>query len=232
MLIGGGAGIVRLAAIAHEVLIDKPQARITLIHGARNRARAIFANRLADLARAFAPRLTLALVLEETEEATTAPHGLLSADVLDRVLPADLPAVDRVLICGPAAMEDAVRAALTARGMDAARIRSEAFTSPRQTDATWQDEEATFVAADGTRRGIPVRAGQTLLDATLDGGEAIAFSCLSGGCGACRVQILEGLGNAVLDARNGVPATDAAAGRLPACITRLTGPVTVRAGAG
>ena len=224
LLIGGGAGIVPLAAIARHVLDQGAQ--VTLIHGAQRRENAIFADRLDDLARAYAQHLTYTLVLEKGPG--EAPHGQLTPGVLARLLPVELSGIDRALVCGPEAMQEAARHALIAGGIDPARIVTEIFTSPRQADVAWQAQTANLLDATGGARAIPVAAGQSLLDAALDAGEAIAFSCLSGGCGACRVQIVEGAGTIVLDSPNTLSAAETSAGRVPACITRLTGPVTFR----
>ncbi|NHB76399.1 2Fe-2S iron-sulfur cluster binding domain-containing protein [Rhodobacter calidifons] len=67
--------------------------------------------------------------------------------------------------------------------------------------------------------------GQSLLDAALDAGQTIDFSCLTGGCGSCTVRLVEGAKHVALDTPNSVSPADLAAGIVPACITRLTGPV-------
>ena len=41
-------------------------------------------------------------------------------------------------------------------------------------------------------RTVPVRCGETLLDAGLRGGVALPFACRSGGCGECRARVLVG----------------------------------------
>lgn len=42
------------------------------------------------------------------------------------------------------------------------------------------------------RRGVPARAGETLLDAGLRAKIALPFECRSGGCGVCRATVLAG----------------------------------------
>lgn len=39
---------------------------------------------------------------------------------------------------------------------------------------------------------LPVRAGQTLLDAAIEAGLHLAHSCQNGYCGACRARLLSG----------------------------------------
>lgn len=163
-------------------------------------------------------------MLEEGEGA----RGMLTAEVLAPLLPLALAEIDRALICGPEAMQAAVRDTLAARGLAADRIMTEVFTSPRAARSDWQAQTATLLADGVTPRRLAVAPGQSLLDAALDAGESLPFSCLSGGCGACVVQVLDGRDNLALDTPNPVSREAIGAGRVPACITRLTGPVTFR----
>jgi toluene monooxygenase electron transfer component len=70
-----------------------------------------------------------------------------------------------------------------------------------------------------------VPGDKTLLEAALDAGVSISFSCCSGGCGACRVNITGHAQNVVLDEPNEVGADDLAKGAVPACLARLRGPI-------
>jgi ferredoxin len=63
-----------------------------------------------------------------------------------------------------------------------------------------------------------------LLEAALDAGEAIPLACMSGGCGACQVEIAKGRGNLRLDEPNAYEPSGTT-GLVPACLCRLTGPV-------
>ncbi|HRE89114.1 MAG TPA: 2Fe-2S iron-sulfur cluster binding domain-containing protein [Myxococcota bacterium] len=69
-----------------------------------------------------------------------------------------------------------------------------------------------------------VRPGQTLLEAGLQAGVAMPFSCTMGGCGACRVKLV---GDVVHDEPNGVSSEERAAGWVFACVARPMGPCAV-----
>lgn len=76
------------------------------------------------------------------------------------------------------------------------------------------------------RRGLEALvARRTLLEAALDAGVPISFSCCPGGCGACQVRITEHLDHVALDEPNNMSAEDFARGDVPACLLRLRGPV-------
>ncbi|MEQ1805108.1 MAG: 2Fe-2S iron-sulfur cluster-binding protein, partial [Burkholderiaceae bacterium] len=50
----------------------------------------------------------------------------------------------------------------------------------------------TVHSADQTQQPVPMRSGETLLEAGLRSGLALPFECRSGGCGKCRCTVLHG----------------------------------------
>jgi ferredoxin len=127
--------------------------------------------------------------------------------------------------CATTASESARRTGRHAREFPVDSIIKESFTSPRRAEVPDATQIATLVAS-GVSRTIEVRGGMTLLDAALDAGLSISFSCCSGGCGACHIEVIDHVGNVVLDEPNDVCAEDRSRGNLPACLARLRGPVT------
>jgi ferredoxin-NADP reductase/multimeric flavodoxin WrbA len=226
LLIGGGSGIVPLAAIARSILQAEADAQVTLIYGAASKARAIYAAALDQLTDVYTNNFHMHWVLESPNGATACTVGRLDEDGIgDLIDSLSIASFDQIMACGPDAMRASVRALLAARGVTADRILEESFASPRAGAASTEPQTAILVLQTGETRSVPVAPGQSLLDATLDAGEAISFSCMSGGCGACRVTIVEGLDAISLDEPNDVDAADRAAGRMPACLVRLNGPI-------
>jgi ferredoxin-NADP reductase/multimeric flavodoxin WrbA len=226
LLVAGGSGIVPLQAIARQVLHDEPDAEVTLVYGSSAPERAIYATSLQEHALALAPRLRLYWVFE-TAPAEDGPRpfavGRLDAPTLAAVLgDTDPSGFHRVMVCGPDAMRDAVRRALLGGGLPSDRLFEESFVSPRRGAVSDEVQSAVFESPDGERT-IAVRPGDTLLEAALNAGIALPFSCCSGGCGACRVRITDQLEHVVLDEPNELAAGEVAAGEVPACLVRLTG---------
>ena len=225
LLIAGGCGIVPLAVIAREVLQTEADAEVTLIYGSASLARAIFAAPLRHLAEACAPRFTLQFVFEAPPPGWAGAQGRLDPATLGACLRGvDLAAFQRAMLCGPDGMRAAALQMLLAQGFPAERITEERFTSSRRADVPRERQTATLHGA-ASSQAIAVDDGKTLLEATLDAGVPISFSCFTGGCGACRVRITEHLDNAVLDEPNDTSAEDRARGEVPACLVRLRGPI-------
>jgi len=86
---------------------------------------------------------------------------------------------------------------------------------------------AVFEWSNG-KQTIMLRPGDTLLEAALNAGIALLFSCCSGGCGACRVHITGQLDHVVLDEPNTVMPEDRSRGEVPVCLVRLSVPCRFR----
>lgn len=231
LLIAGGSGIVPLQAVARQVLHDEPDAEVTLIYGSGALERAIFAAPLQQQALDKAPRLRVHWVFETAPLDGNGPVcrvGRLDAPTLAAALGAtDLRSFHRAMVCGPDAMRAAARQAMLARGLPADRWFEERFVSPRRSAVSDQAQTAVFESVDGNQT-ITLRPGDTLLEAALNAGIAVPFSCYSGGCGACRVHITDHLDQVVLDEPNTVTSEDKSRGEVPACLVRLTGPCRFR----
>ena len=225
LLIAGGSGIVPLAVVAREVLHNEADAQVTLIYGSANLSRALFAAPLRHMAEVFAARFTLQFVFEAPPPLWTGVHGQLTpANLALCFKNLRLAAFERAMLCGPDGMRVAAQQALRAQGVEDARIVEESFVSPRQAQVPQEAQTATLQLPTGAR-DIVVAAGQTLLEATLDAGVPISFSCCSGGCGACRVHVTQNLHHVAVDEPNDISPENRARGDLPACWVRRRGPL-------
>ena len=141
----------------------------------------------------------------------------------------------RFFVCGPDGMRDEVLAALAARGVDPAAIAMERFTvGPRPQVATSSSAIAASVAPGARPIAIRVNGqvhrttalpGATVLEAGLAAGAPMPFSCAVGGCGACKVKVIEGSDE--VDEPNCLSDRERAAGYVLACVGRPCGPCTV-----
>ncbi|MDP1795634.1 MAG: iron-sulfur cluster-binding domain-containing protein, partial [Acidimicrobiales bacterium] len=138
-------------------------------------------------------------------------------------------------VCGPDGMRDEVLAALAARGVTEEAIKIERFAiGPRPQMSSSSAAIAASVAPgarpiairvkDRTHRTIAL-PGATVLEAGLAAGAPMPFSCGVGGCGACRVKLVEG--NVELEEPNCLSDAERAAGFVLACVGRPCGPCVV-----
>lgn len=239
VLVAGGAGITPLASIARSLLAAEPAAELALVYANRCEQDVILASELTRLAREHGERLSVVHVLEEPPPGWTGGTvGRLDRATAGRVL-ASLPLASRAgarfYVCGPDGMRDEVVAALAERGIDEDAIVIERFSiGPRPHAVTSSAAIAASVAPgarpiairvkDHTHRTVAL-PGATVLEAGLAAGAPMPFSCAVGGCGACRVKLIEG--DVELEEPNCLSDAERAAGYVLACVGRPCGPCVV-----
>lgn len=85
--------------------------------------------------------------------------------------------------------------------------------------------EAVRVHIRGRTSQIAVQPGETILEAALDAGLPMPFSCAAGGCGTCKVKLRAG--DVVMEEPSCLTAAEREDGYVLACVSRPAGPVTI-----
>jgi ferredoxin-NADP reductase len=218
VLIGGGSGVTPLIAIARDVLARLPGTRVYFLIGNRSSADILFRDELTALAERHPERLTLRHVLDAAPPDWAGGVGRLDAATAARELAGlSVEGPAEYLVCGPEPMMDAVREALLSRGVGAASIHEERFSSPvshATTDAG--GDVAVTVLVGGRRYEVVNRAHETALGQKVPA----PYSCTMGGCGACRMKLREGA--VALEEPNCLSAEERAQGYVLTCIGRAT----------
>jgi ferredoxin-NADP reductase len=201
VLLAGGIGVTPLASMA-----------------ARRRAEGLpvqlhYAGRSRELL-AFLPQLQALLGDDLHLHADVEHGGPFEIDLmLDRI-----PAGDRLYVCGPKPMLDAVLARTQARGWAHDRVHFELFTTPvvEEGDHAFEVE----LAQSGQRFTVP--ADQSILDCLIEHGCDPMYDCKRGECGVCETAVIEG----EIDHRDYVlTAREKSLGQvMQICISRAKGP--------
>jgi ring-1,2-phenylacetyl-CoA epoxidase subunit PaaE len=229
VLIGGGSGITPLLRLAAARLTERDDAQVALVLGNRCWDSVMFRADIDGLVQRHGGRLQVRHVLDDagaTDPARAALAGPLRRDVLHAAL-IDVPfslADATWFVCGPAGMMDEARAFLAARRVPPARVREERFVTVERAAATTSAQRVTFRLPGGATREVVARAGATLLEAGLEAGVALPYSCAMGGCGACRVRAS---GPTAISEASCLAEYERAAGDVLACCTTPAGHVTV-----
>jgi len=200
VLVAGGIGVTPLISMAAQ---RRAQGRaVRMVYAGRSRELMAFLPELQGL-------LGDALAVHADTEAG-APLDM--AALLD-----GCEASDRLYVCGPQPMLDAVLAQARARGWPSERVHFELFSAPQ---AQAGDQAFELVLAQSGKT-CTVAADQTILDCLIDRGCDPLFDCKRGECGVCAVPVLEG----EVDHRDYVlSASEKAAGKLiQVCISRAKG---------
>jgi ring-1,2-phenylacetyl-CoA epoxidase subunit PaaE len=216
VLIAGGVGITPLVSIAKTVLATEAASEVALLYGNRSPADTAFRADLDALARACPDRFVLRHVLEtDSRRLDRSVTSRLFATLPPKFATAD------VYVCGPDGMMTEVLAALASLGVADRRIRTERFVvGPRNPSMVPQPGGARSVAiqVNGREHRALAFGGATVLDAGLTSGISMPFSCIVGGCGACRVRLVEG--SVTMEEPNCLTDDEKKAGWVLACVGR------------
>lgn len=198
-----GSGITPILSIIKTTLVAEPKSRFTLVYGNRASSSVIFKEELADLKDRYLDRFNLVFMLSREQQDIELFNGRITGAKCDELLghwvdPAD---IDVAYICGPRSMMEEVTASLQAHGVARDRIKMELFDSglprgPRkhaEAAIPGSRECRVTVIQDGRRREFRIEKDQqTLLDAALEQGIEIPYSCKGGVCSTCRCKMTTG----------------------------------------
>jgi ring-1,2-phenylacetyl-CoA epoxidase subunit PaaE len=230
-----GSGITPILSIAASTLEEQPESKFTLVYGNRRMSSVMFNEALQDLKDRYPDRLTLIHVLSRQAQEVDLLQGRIDGDKVRAVIDALLPvaSMDEVFICGPEAMIEATEKALIEAGVPESRVYTERFTSgPAQaakiqadTDAAPQKQAAAkdialTVVLDGKEHELQIGADEHVLDAALNAGLDLPFSCKAGVCCTCRAKVL--CGEVVMDKNYTLEGDEMAQGYVLSCQARAT----------
>jgi ring-1,2-phenylacetyl-CoA epoxidase subunit PaaE len=232
-----GSGITPILSIAATTLEEQPDSKFTLVYGNRRMASVMFNEALQDLKDRFADRFTMIHILSRQAQEVDLLQGRIDADKVHALVATLLPArsMDEVFICGPEAMITSTETALIAAGVPQARLYTERFTSTADVAAKVQaDSDARAARAnqskpirmtvllDGKQHALTLSSDESVLDAALNAGLDIPYSCKGGVCSTCRCKVTQG--TVAMQKNFTLEAPDIAQGFALSCQAHATSP--------
>ena len=196
VLIGGGVGITPLMSVVRYLTDRGWRNPIHLLYCCRTTKDFIYQEELEYLQRRNPNLAVVATMTRESGTVWMGPTGRLTPELISSSVP-DLER-QRVHICGPGPMMDAVKGMLTELGVPASHVFTEAFgpapkkaveTPERSAPAEEHSAAVTFFSSALT---IPIASSESVLDVADANGVDIDNSCRIGTCGACKVKLLQG----------------------------------------
>ncbi len=205
LAIAGGAGITPVFSIIKTTLMTEPKSRFILLFGNRTTSSIMFREDLEDLKNQYMDRFAIHHFLDQEEQDIDIYNGPIDPDRLGR-LTGELfnpKAVDEFFICGPNTMIEDLAEELKDKGVDSDHIHFEHFNTdtteePVAAPAMTREEAPqtqcrVTVILDGVQTEFSLDgSGESLLDAALNSGNELPFSCKGGVCGTCRALLKEG----------------------------------------
>ena len=199
VLLGAGSGITPLFALLKQILLTNPTRRVTLLYSNANERTMIFREELNELHRQFTDRFRLLHLLSTPTDEWQGLRGRLNNMMLERLLPQLLgtsnPETTHFYVCGPGDYMRMIQFTLVFSGFRPNQIRRENFvvepvvlTPP---PAIAQDRTIR-IQFRGRDVEIQVPAYKSMLQAALNEGIILPYSCRGGRCSTCAARCLSG----------------------------------------
>ncbi len=193
ILFGAGSGITPLISMAKSILVFEPHSIVSLIYGNRNTQSIIFKQTIEEMQKKYGTRFNVVHVLSRPEEDWIGYKGRIDKVLTINVLNL-LPKFDKdkteYYLCGPEGMMNAVREALIYLQTPQEKIHHESFFNISTKDDTKNTTDTVSrtvtIILDNEEFQINVKPNTTILEAGLDAGLDMPYSCQSGLCTACR----------------------------------------------
>jgi len=202
VLFAGGSGITPMLSIIKTVLKAEPQSNIVLLYGNRDEASIIFKSALEKIADENPGKLKVVNVLEHSAEPEhSLSRGIMTPEKVMTLIEnyVDLNLDNEFFICGPGPMMRNVESSLIKLQIPKPRIHLEYFTvdtdaAKTQPAPAIADVKSTVtVIMDGEETTIELSSkGKSILDAAMDAGVDVPFSCKGAVCCTCKAKVLEG----------------------------------------
>ena len=202
ILFAGGSGITPMMSILKSVLYIEKKSKVTLVYANRSEETTIFATELKSLANENPDRFTLLTVLElSAHPIPQFQSGILTKENVLAIIEnhIGLNKDNEFFICGPGPMMENVKSALEEVKVNKANIHIEYFSAV--IDAVSKAEEKTENNIDsevtvimyGVETNFKLKTnGSSILDAALEAGVDVPFSCKGAVCCTCRAKVVEG----------------------------------------
>jgi ring-1,2-phenylacetyl-CoA epoxidase subunit PaaE len=189
VLIGAGSGITPLFSLLKELLVTDEQAYVTLIYANRSEATTIFFQQLTEWETRFPDRLRVIHLFSQPSENWSGLPQRLNNSRLEMLVPKVIlfgPQRASFFLCGPYALMRTTEITIRFLGFEKSQIRKENFVIPPPPPATKSSDPHTATVLFHQKTiVVPVPSNTTLLQAALDAGIPLPYSCKGGQCANC-----------------------------------------------
>ena len=194
ILLAAGSGITPVYSLLQELLFFHPTTRVVLIYSNRSPHDTIFFDKLNALKAAYPHRLVLEYFFSSNKDLRKARLGKV---LLEELLATHIrhPAATLAYFCGPYDYRQMVNIVLQAYGLRPDQIYKEVFHSPepsRRPEPPDKDSHRVSIRYEGKPYEVEVAYPQTILQAALQKGILLPYSCEAGRCGACAATCVQG----------------------------------------
>jgi len=208
MCICAGSGITPILSIVKSILATEPDSFVSLLYGNRNSNSVMFKQALSHVKNRYMERFQWLNILSAEEQDAEVLFGRLDmqkgSDLQSKRL-IDIPSTDEFFLCGPESMITTVSHGLRKSGVDEANIHYELFfSSAEDAQAVVKKHHERVEKYAGEISVVSVKVngrtvifdlskdGENILDAAMNNGADLPFSCKGGVCATCKAKVING----------------------------------------
>ena len=196
-----GSGITPILSMIKQVLNHNPNSFFTLIYGNQTRNSTMFLDELQSLENNFQSQFFIHYIFSR-QDVSDCLRGRIDNILLEDLFKSSksLKEADSYFLCGPGEMIDNVNQFLKDSGTESNKIHFERFTSgvapKKDNNKGIKSEEIisnVMVSVDGDDFEFQLSSkGDTILDAAMNAGADVPFSCKGGVCCVCKAKVIDG----------------------------------------
>lgn len=207
LFISAGSGITPVVSNVKSILENEPESTVTLLYGNQRTNTMMFRETLSFLKNRFMTRFHWVNILTKEDQGSDVLKGRLNnrkGGELNQQL-IRLVSFDEYFICGPESMISEVSRGLRSVGVTEENIHYELFASSAEdAQAVVEKHHArakeyggktslVTVTVDGRSSQFELAAdGENVLDAGINQGMDLPYSCKGGVCSTCKAKLMEG----------------------------------------
>lgn len=241
LCIAAGSGITPIISIIKTTLEREPASEVTLIYGNQRTNTMMFREQLSDIKNRYLSRFQWINIMSREEHGSDVLFGRINNKKGAQLQASGLINIkdyDHYFLCGPEAMISEVSRGLRAEGVDEAVIHYELFGASAADAATavakhHQRAErfagmtsSVTVIKGGRSTLLEVSAdGENILDAAMDAGADLPYSCKGGVCATCKARLIKG--EVEMDLTHGLEQDEIDAGFILTCQSHPLSPEVV-----
>ncbi len=188
-LLAAGSGITPLFSVLKYILTNEPKSRVTLLYASRRERSIIFNKQLGKWQKRYPKRLEIIHILSQSTDEWLGRRGRINNYRLENIVRKRLrfPAERaRFFLCGPFELMRIAEITLLFMGFAPAQIRKENFVIDTVPPPPQKSEPRTILLNfHGKEHTLEVPAYTNILQAALNNGIPIPYSCQGGRCGTC-----------------------------------------------
>ncbi|PHS20424.1 MAG: ferredoxin [Kangiella sp.] len=207
LLVAVGSGITPILSQIETILESEPNSQITLLYGNKRTPLMMFREDICFLKNQYLSRIKIFNFFTKEENDAIILNGRISAQKiidLDQARMICIKEIEDVFVCGPEAMTLEIANAFSSWGLDDSNIHYELFFSGAAAEMAVKSQaerankygdktSAVSVKVAGRKVLMDLEmGGENILEAAIENGADLPFSCKAGVCATCKAKVISG----------------------------------------